>query len=108
MQYSGTQASSLSVSTNITSDVYILKDKAGDPNNFVWDVSYKGLMGNKTFNAVDLGLNSGNGYSVAVYVSAIDEKANELLFANLNIYFSEGAAKLGYLVSSILSFVAIL
>ena len=107
MEYSGTQASSLSISTNITSDVYILKDKAGDPNNFVWDVSYKGLMGNKTFSAVDLGLNSGSGYSVAMYVPAIDENANELLYAQVSIYFSTGAAKLSMAVYTILVFVSI-
>jgi hypothetical protein len=76
MQYSGTKESTLWLSTNITSDVYILKDKAGDPNNFVYDMSFKSMMGNRTFSAVDLNLNSGNGYSVAVYVPAINENAN--------------------------------
>ena len=76
MQYTGTRESTLWLSTNITSDVYILKDKGGDPNNFVYDMSFKSIMGNRTFSAVDLNLNSGNGYSVAVYVPAIDENAN--------------------------------
>jgi len=69
-------------------------------------VSYKGVMGNKTFSAADLGLNTGNGYSVAVYVPAIDENANELLYANLSIYFSEGATKLSIVASTILAFVS--
>ena len=107
MQYTGTRESTLWLSTNITSDVYILKDKGGDPNNFVYDMSFKSIMGNRTFSAVDLNLNSGNGYSVAVYVPAIDENANLLLYASMKIYFSEGAASLSVVVCTVLALVSI-
>ena len=107
-QYSGNKESTFSIKTNITSDVYILKDKAGDPNNFVYQLSFKSVVGNTTFSAVELNLNKGNGYSVAVYVPAIDENANELLYANLSMYFSEGgAAKFGVIFSTILAFISI-
>ena len=43
MQYSGTDSSKLYLTPNITSEVYILKDKAGDPNNFVYDMSFKSV-----------------------------------------------------------------
>lgn len=80
MQYSGSESSMLYLAPNITSDIYILKNSAGDPNNFVYDMSFMGVTGNTTFNADNLGLTSSNGYSVAVYVSAVDEPANELLY----------------------------
>jgi len=107
MQYTGTKGSTLSINANITSEVYILKDKAGDPNSFVYDMSFKSVMGNTTFSALDLGLNSGYGYSVAVYVPAVDESANELLYANLSIYFSEGASKVGAAASTLLALIAL-
>jgi len=107
MQYTGTKESTLSIKTNFTSDVYILKDRTGDPNNFVYDISLKSVIGNVTLSAVKLNLNNGNGYSVAFYVPAINENANELLYANVSIYFSEGASKLGLFVSSILTLLAV-
>ena len=83
MQYSGSKSSSLTIDVNVTSDVYIVKDKTGDPNNFVHDMSFKNVIGKMTFNADGLGLTSDKGYSVALYVSAIDENANELLYAGV-------------------------
>ena len=83
MQYSGSKSSTLTINVNVTSDVYIVKDKAGDPNNFVYDMSFKNVIGKMTLNADGLGLTSDKGYSVAVYVSAVNENANELLYAQM-------------------------
>ena len=94
MQYTGSSSSMLYLAPNITSDVYILKDSKGDPNNFVYDMSFKGVTGNTTFNADNLGLTSSNGYSVAVYVSAVNETANQLLYGKMNVFFSEKATAL--------------
>ena len=94
MQYSGSKSSTLYLTPNITSDIYILKDSKGDPNNFVYDMSFKGVTGNTTFNADNLGMTSANGYSVAVYVSAVNETANELLYGSLDVFMSENATTL--------------
>lgn len=91
MAYSGDKSSKFSLNPNVTSDIYILKSASGDPNNFVYDMSFKGVTGNTTFDADNLGLTSDQGYSVAVYISAINETANLLLNANMDLYFSEGA-----------------
>ena len=88
MQYSGSKSSTLYLTPNITSDIYILKDSKGDPNNFVYDMSFLGVTGNTTINADHLGMTSANGYSVAVYVSAVNETANELLYGSLNVFMS--------------------
>ena len=69
-------------------DLYVVKSAAGDPNNFVYDVSMKGINGTLTLNADDLGWTSAQGYSIAVYVAAIDEGANEFLNATLKLEFS--------------------
>ena len=92
MQYSGDKNGTLYLTPNISSEVYILKDSAGDPNNFVYDMSFKTVNGNTTFSSADLGLNQGQGFSVAVYFPAIDEPNNKLLHASMNVVFSEGGA----------------
>lgn len=58
MQYAGKKSSKVSIKPSIASEVYILKSAAGDPNNFVYDMSFSGVIGNTTFNADDLGLTS--------------------------------------------------
>ena len=93
MQYSGQNQTQLTISTNITSDIYVLRSASGDPNNFVHDMSFKGVKGKMTLDADNLALTSESGYSVAIYVSAIDEPANKLLEGTLEIEFSEGPPK---------------
>ena len=78
MQYSGSSSSKLYLTPNITSDVYISKGSKSDPNNFVYDMSFKNVMSNTTINSDNLGLTNSDGYSVAVYVSAVNETANDL------------------------------
>jgi len=46
-------------------------------------MSFKNVIGKMTINADGLGLTSDKGYSVALYVSAVDENANELLYAGV-------------------------
>ena len=94
MEYPGKKSSSLSINPNITSDVYIKRSKASDPNNFVYDMSFLGVTGNTTFNADNLGLTNDDGYSVAIYVSAVNETANQLLGGSLKLWFTEGASSL--------------
>ena len=94
MQYSGSSSSKLYLTPNITSDIYISKGSKSDPNNFVYDMSFKNVMANTTFNADNLGLTSSDGYSVAVYVSAVNETANDLQYGSLNVFFSEDAKSL--------------
>ena len=95
MQYSGSKMSTLSLSPNITSEVYILKGSRSDPNNFNYDMSFKSVKGNTTFDATKLGLNGDDGFSVAMYVPAINETANEILYGSIGVYFAEGASTLG-------------
>ena len=107
MQYSGSSTSKLSLAPNVTSDVYIMKSASGDPNNFVWDFNFKNVAGNITLDADGLGLTSGAGYSVAVYVNAVNETANQLLPAELKIFFSQGASHLAAITTSILTLAAL-
>lgn len=103
MAYAGEKSSTLYLTPNVTSDIYILKSAQGDPNNFVYDMSFLNVTGNTTFNADNLGLTSANGYSVAVYVNAVDEPANELLYGSMNIFLSEGAAGLAMGLSALVA-----
>ena len=94
MQYSGSKLSTLSLSPNITSEVYILKGSSGDPNNFNYDMSFTSIKGNTTFDAKKLGLTGDDGFSVAMYVPAMNETANEVLYGSIGVYFAEGASTL--------------
>ena len=89
MQYEGAYGTSLTITPNVTSDIYILKSAAGDPNDFVYDMSFKNVTSALTLNSYEIGLKSDEGYSVAVYVSAINEGKNELLPGSLGISFVE-------------------
>ena len=107
MQYAGDKPSKISISPNITSDIYIIKDSAGDPNDFVYDMKFMGVTGNMTFNSDDLAMTSSKGYSIAVYTNAVDEAANELLNGKIDLFFSIGASTFGIvsgLVASVLAF----
>ena len=81
----------------MTSDIYILRSAEGDPNNFAYDISLLGMVGNRTIDSDELGLTSEAGYSLAVYINAVNETSNQLLGSSLQIYFSEeqnGAASM--------------
>ena len=93
---------------NTTSDIYILRGATGDPNNFVYDMSFLSVNGTTILDADELGLTSDEGYSFAVYVSAVNETANELLNASLKIVFTEDAAtsKLLFTITSVIALVS--
>lgn len=56
-------------------DIYISKGTASDPNNFVYDMNFLNVTSAITFDSDELGLTEG-GYSVAMYVNAINEPTN--------------------------------
>ena len=87
MQYSGTKASQLTFKSTVSSDIYVSRGSSSDPNNFVYDGSFSDVT-KTSFDATALGLND-QGFSVAVYVAAIDEPSNKLLEAEITIDFSE-------------------
>mmetsp|Transcript_6944 Transcript_6944/g.8338 ORF Transcript_6944/g.8338 Transcript_6944/m.8338 type:complete len:122 (-) Transcript_6944:72-437(-) len=92
IQYSGANSSKLSISPNITSDIYVSRGSSSDPNEFVYDMKFSGISSNVTLDADQLGLTSDAGYSVAVYCNAINETASELLYGGLSLFISaEGA-----------------
>ncbi len=102
MAYSGDKPTKTSINPDVAADVYIIKDSAADPNDFVYDMKFMGVTGNMTFNSDDLGMTSSKGYSIAVYVNAVNETANLLLDASLGIFLSVGASTVG-LVSGVVA-----
>ena len=88
-QYSGSKNSKLTITPSLATDIYISKDSSSDPNNFEHDISFLGVTGKTTILTDDLGLTNDNGYAVAIYVAAVDEGANELLDATVDISFHE-------------------
>ena len=60
-----------------------------------------GVNGTTTLDADELGLTSDEGYSFAVYVSAVDEIANELLNASLQVSFKERDASMMLLTTTL-------
>ena len=105
VQYSGSKHTSLSISPNVTSDVYISRSAAADPNDFVYDFKLSNISSNITLNAAELGLKTDAGYSVAIYCNAINETANEILQGSINLFISESASVLS-LATSIITFTA--
>ena len=55
-------------------------------------MSLLSVNGTTTLDADELGLTSDEGYAFAVYVSAVNETANELLNASLQVSFKEERA----------------
>ena len=77
MQYSGTKASELTITPNVTSNIYLLKGSSSDPNNFNYDMNFLDVSTPITLKSEHLGLDDDDqGYSIAVYVSAVNETAN--------------------------------
>lgn len=107
MQFSGNSTSTLTLTPNITSDIYILKSAKGDPNNFVYDMSFMNVTSSTTIDADGLGLTSNEGYSVAVYVSAVNEPTNELYYGQLSVSFEVASELATALFAQYASIVAI-
>ena len=66
-------------------------------------MAFMKVNGNTTFSADGLKLTSDSGYSVAVYVPALDEPTNSLYYAELGIYFKEQASALGLTMIALLA-----
>ena len=56
MQYSGTKASQLTLTSNVASDIYISRGSTSDPNNFVFDANFLAVT-SIVIDASALGLN---------------------------------------------------
>ena len=56
MQYSGTQASELVITPNVTSSIYLLKGSSSDPNDFDYDMSFLDVNKPITINSEYMGL----------------------------------------------------
>jgi len=78
---------------NVSTDVYITKSAKSDPNNFIYDFAFKAVVNNTlTIGAEQLGIGGEGGYSVALYVDAVDEGKNRLLDATVNVEFQESGS----------------
>jgi len=76
--------------------VYVSRGYKSDPNSFHYDMSFKNVTSINLCTADIKLLNATDGYSVAVYVPAIDEATNQLLDLSIVVKFEEstGAAAL--------------
>lgn len=74
---------------NIGSDVYVSKGYKSDPNNFNYDMSFRNVTSINLSSADIKLLNDTDGYSVAVYVAAIDETNNNPLERSIVVKFEE-------------------
>jgi len=94
LAYSGTASNSyLRLTPNVSTDVYITKSAKSDPNNFIYDFAFKAVVNSTlTIGAEQLGIGGEAGYSVALYVDAVDEGKNRLLDATVNVEFQESGS----------------
>ena len=78
LQYSGSKSSKMKIASDSTSniDIYVSKGTSSDPNNFVFDMNMLDVNGTVTIDSNELGLGTDSGYSVAIYINAINETSN--------------------------------
>ena len=107
MQYSGNKTTSLSISPNVTSEIYISKGADSDPNNFVYDMKISNVTSNITITADKLGLTDDHTYSVAVYANAIDEAENKVIKGSVGVYVKEEKDNAAQALSLVASFMAV-
>ena len=101
LQYSGKKPTSLTINPNVTSDVYISKGADSDPNNFVYDMKLTNVTSKMTIDSDELGLTSDEGYALAVYVNAINEANNTVLYAHVDLSLDDGVSALSLAASVI-------
>ena len=77
----------MSLSTNTSADIYVSKGKTSDPNNLVYDVSILNVKSVQLASFDTLRFVGTDGYTVAIYLPAIDESTNTLLHSSLTIAF---------------------
>ena len=56
MQYSGGKASELTITPNVTSNIYLMKGSSSDPNNFNYDMNFLDISTPITIKSEYLGL----------------------------------------------------
>ena len=92
---------------NIGADVYVSGNSESDPNPFSFDMSFRNITSINLSTHDILALNATDGYSVAMYVPAIDEVTNNLLQLSIVVKFAVGEATrliiAGGLITSILT-----
>ena len=95
LQFDGdASANKLSLSTNTSADIYVSKGKNSDPNNLIYDVSILNVKSVQLASFDTLRFVGTDGYSVAIYLPAIDESTNTLLPSSLTVAFIERATVL--------------
>ena len=100
----GTKTSTFGLAlNNIGSDVYVSKGNKSDPNNFNYDMSFKNVTSINLSSADIKLLNDTDGYSVSVYVPAIDEATNNLLDLSIVVKFEESTGAAALLAAGIAS-----
>lgn len=75
-------------SKDIPADVYVSVGAHSDPNPFSYDMHFKGQSNLSLHPRMLPALASNDGFTVTVYVRAIDEAANKLLDNTLNVRFA--------------------
>ena len=73
---------------NIGVDVYVKKGKDSNPHSFNYDMSFKNVTSINLY-SFDIVLGDEDGYSIAMYVPAIDYVDNLLLDSQVAIKFEE-------------------
>ena len=87
MNYYGSDARKIKITSNITSDIYMSRSSTSDPDNFNHDFAIMGITPGKGLNIDSglLGLNTEDGFSAKIFVHAIDEATDTLLLSQVNI-----------------------
>ena len=87
MQFSEQSSTKMVLSSNVTSDLYLMRGAFSDPNNFVHDMAFMGVE-QLSIDTKMLGLSNKDGWSAALYVNGIDEGANMLNYFSVNVTLS--------------------
>ena len=81
----------LNLASDEAADIYVKLGKDSDPNNFDFDMSFKNVTA-INLSSLDIQLGAEDGYSVAMYVAAYNETANDLLNSTVVAEFTEMGA----------------
>ena len=80
----------LHLESEIPMDVYVSNGRFSDPNQFQNDATYKKTK-KLTLRTNDLDFLQLEGFTVTVYVAAIDEHANTRLYNNMRVSFEDSS-----------------
>ena len=79
---------------NIGVDVYVAKGKDSNPHSFSYDMSFRNIT-SINLSSYDIVLGDEEGFSLAMYVPAINELTNQLLDSQVVVKFEEKNGALG-------------